>query len=119
MIDTHLRSAYRAHVATLQTAYDAALHAAGYGAVVLHSGSLRPRCDFDDQYWPLRILPHFAHWVPLEWADCGLVIVPGHKPRLVAFRDPSFWERAPEPDWSHFADEIDIVERGDPGAVKD
>jgi Xaa-Pro dipeptidase len=113
-----LSASYRAHVAHLRTAYAAALEESGHAAVVLHSGSLRPRSTFDDQFWALRIMPHFAHWVPLEWADCALVVTAAARPRLVAYRDPSFWERAPEPHWAHFREELDIVEVGSAEAVK-
>jgi Xaa-Pro dipeptidase len=104
------RDLYRDHVRHLRREYDAALETSGYGAVVLHSGSPRPKSEFDDQYWPLRLMPHFAHWVPLEWAECALICAAGKRPRLVAFRDLSYWERPAEPPWDHFRAELDVAE---------
>src|SRR5262249_5421860 len=82
------------HLRELERSYAEVLAGAGYDAVVIHSGSPRLRSEFDDQYWSLRVTPHFQHWLPLAAADCALVIASGKRPRLIWFRDLSFWEKA-------------------------
>lgn len=109
-IPESVSSAYPRHVAHLRAEYARVLEQLGYAAVVLHSGALVARSTFDDQFWPLRVVPHFAHWVPLEWADSVLVVGRAGAPRLCAFRDASFWERAPEPSWSLFQSSLDVRE---------
>jgi Xaa-Pro dipeptidase len=83
---------YDAHVAQLQRAYERVLDEHGLDAVVLHSGTLTPRTRFDDQFWPLRPLPWFQHWLPLALADSALVISRG-KPRLLRLAEENFWEK--------------------------
>src|SRR5262245_56373738 len=75
-----LRAAYLDHVARLQEGYARLCEAEGLDAVVLHSGTPKSRTDFDDQFWPLRVIPHFAHWLPLGEPDCALVVRPGQRP---------------------------------------
>ena len=91
-----LADLYRDHIARLAAGYAAALHASEWDAVVIHSGSALKRSQFDDQYWPLRPVPHFQHWLPLAEADCALLIAPGRRPALYRLESNSFWE-APAP----------------------
>jgi len=113
-----LRPLYEAHVRELRAAYARVLEAHGFAAVVLHSGSIRLRSDYDDAFWPLRVVPHFAHWVPLEWADSALLVSRGGGvPRLCAYRDRSFWERQPEPRWEHFVGSFEVAEVASPDAI--
>src|SRR5215468_3056205 len=97
--DRDLLGLYKAHVAHLLAKTSAALGDEGLDAVVIHSGLLQKRSDFDDQYWPLKAVPHFQHWAHLEWPDCAIHVRAGQKPVLLYIRDKSFWERMPEPDW--------------------
>ena len=57
MDHAQLESAYQAHVAHLKTVYTQALETAGLDGVLIHSGSLMKRTQFDDQSWPLRLVP--------------------------------------------------------------
>src|SRR6476619_7619530 len=82
-----LRQQHAAHVARLQRAYEGILSSAGLDAVVIHSGSLKSRSSFDDQYWSLRATPHFQHWLPLAEANCALVIRSGARPLLVWLKE--------------------------------
>ncbi len=100
---------YIAHVAHLQGKYEEALVGAAYDAVVIHSGALKKRSDFDDQYWPLRATPHFQHWLPLDEPECALVVANGKKPKLVWLRDGSFWEKPATPETDHWLPAFDIV----------
>src|ERR1700733_8389210 len=94
----HLTALHRHHVAELQSRYEEALRAHALDAVVVHSGSLRKRSDFDDQYWPLRPVPHFQHWAPLAQPDCAIVAESGKKPRLAWLKAFDFWEQPHAPE---------------------
>ena len=101
---------YRDHVAELQRRYEPILAELGLDAVVLHSGSLKKRSEFDDQDWPLRPTPHFQHWLPLKEADCALIVAPGKKPKLLWRKTQSYWERPAEPELRYFDACLDIEE---------
>jgi Xaa-Pro dipeptidase len=113
-----LADLYRVHVEALRRGYALALEEHGFSGVVIHSGSLRLRSIYDDAFSPLRVVPHFAHWLPLEWPDCALVVGRTGRPRLCAYRDRSFWERWPEPEWAHFEAEIDVHFIAQPEAAR-
>src|SRR4051794_38174604 len=92
-----LSGLYLDHVARLQRRYDAICAEHGLDAVLLHSGVARPRSIFDDQFWPLRVVPHFAHWTPLVEADAVLEVRRGGRATLHRLREQSFWEQPPAP----------------------
>jgi Xaa-Pro dipeptidase len=95
MIDPQrLHTDYLAHVAQVTRGIGEALGKLGLDSVVLHSGSLVKRTRFDDQYWPLRLNPHFAHLIPLEAPDSAIVIVPGARPKLVHNVARDYWDGA-------------------------
>jgi Xaa-Pro dipeptidase len=77
--------------------------------VVIDSGSLVKRNEFDDQYWPLRPVPHWQHWVSLAEADAALVVRQGRKPTLVRTRATSFWEKPSAPESQAFLEAFDVV----------
>jgi Xaa-Pro dipeptidase len=104
-----LSSLYLEHVARLGRAYDAISAAQGLDAILLHSGVARPRSIFDDQFWPLRVVPHFAHLLPLVEPDAVLVVMPGKKPKLVRLVRQDFWEQQPMPP-AHALIAVDVVE---------
>lgn len=104
-----LETLHAEHVARLVSGYERALSRAELDAVVVHSGSLRKRSDFDDQYWPLRPTPHFQHWLPLVEADVALVVIAGKKPTLVRPTVLSFWEKPSRPETEHFWGPFDVV----------
>jgi Xaa-Pro dipeptidase len=114
-----LTKLYRDHVAELAARYARALEAGGYDAVVVHSGSLKKRSDFDDQYWPLRVTPHFQHWLPLAETDCALIVASGKAPRLVRPRVTSFWEKPALTETDHWPSSFDTVMIGDLDHAKD
>ena len=93
-----LRRLHVDHVARVQAGYERALAATGFDAVVLHSGSLKSRSAFDDQYWSLRPTPHFQHWLPLQVPDCALVVRVGQRPLLVWLKEQNFWENPAPPE---------------------
>jgi Xaa-Pro dipeptidase len=106
----HLASLHRDHVADLQSRYEAILRASALDAAVIHSASLRKRSEFDDQYWPLRPVPHFQHWAPLAQPDCALVVEAGRAPRLAWLKAFDFWEQPHAPETEHFVASFDVVE---------
>ena len=114
-----LAAKYRDHVAWLTKEYARVLSEHGLDAVVIHSGSPKPRSSFDDQFWPLRPVPHFHHWLPLETARSALVIESGKKPRLLWFNVVDFWEQAKQPESDHFWPSFDVQEVKDPAAIKE
>jgi Xaa-Pro dipeptidase len=105
-----LLALYKAHVEHLTRKTTEALAAEGFDALVIHSGLLRKRSEFDDVYWPLRTVPHFQHWAHLEWPDCAIHLRTGARPVLLYVRDRSFWERPPEPRWGELGAVFDLVE---------
>src|SRR6478609_6488319 len=92
-----LTALYLDHVSQLQRSYDALCANLGLDAVLLHSGVARPRSIFDDQFWPLRVVPHFAHFTPLVEADAVLEVRPGQRPVLHRLVEENFWEQPPAP----------------------
>jgi Xaa-Pro dipeptidase len=87
-----MREAYKAHVEHIAAVYAAALGRAGFDGVLVHSGALAPKTRFDDQDWPLRVTPHFQHWLALAEPDCFLLVLPEARPKLFRPRVSSFWE---------------------------
>lgn len=100
---------YREHLDDLDRRYAPVLAEAGFDAVVIHSGSAKKRSEFDDQYWPLRPVPHFQHWVPLNVADCALLIEPGGTRTLFWLTAQSYWERPAPLESDHFEGQWHIV----------
>jgi Xaa-Pro dipeptidase len=105
-----LAAQYRGHVARLGVEYGRAIAGAGLDALVIHSGTAKKINDFDDQYWPLRPTPAFAHWLPLAEAECALLIRPGQQPRLLRAIEDSYWEGKLAPESDHFWAEVDVAE---------
>ncbi len=97
---------YPDHVAHIAAAYTRALADSGYDALLVHSGSLAAKSRFDDQDWPFRPSPTFAHWLPLAEPEVWLVVEPGRRPRLLRTHRASYWEGPPPPAgdevWSEF-----------------
>ncbi len=89
---------YRSHVETITARAQRALAEQGYDGVVIHSGRLQRKSPFDDQDWPFRPVPMFAHWSPLRWPDSA-VIVTAHGVELCALEVTDFWEKPAVPDW--------------------
>jgi Xaa-Pro dipeptidase len=102
---------HREHVAQLTRAYAGVLQREGYDAVAIHIGSPRPRSRFDDQYWPLRPVPHFQHWLALAEPDAVLVAFSdGRKPRLYRVRESNFWENPPPLEAGFLLDSFEVSE---------
>jgi Xaa-Pro dipeptidase len=103
---------YLDHVAALEVAYAGALDGLvneRFDGVAIHSGSLVPRSEFDDQFWPLRPVPHWLHWLPLVEPDAVLLFTPGRRPRLVRRGATSFWEKPALPETEAFLQALDVT----------
>ena len=109
MTSVNWAALYVQHIEQLQARYAPELAACGYDAVVLHSGAAQKRTVFDDQYWPLRVTPHFQHWLPLAEADCAVVIVPGKQPKLLWTTNTSYWEKPAAVESTHWQSSFEIV----------
>lgn len=109
-MNTSHQSLYAAHVAEVQSRWEAALEEQSLSAALVHSGS--PIYSFLDDYeYAFRPNPHFLHWLPLiRHADSALLIVPGERPRLFYYQPDDYWylpPADPEPWWAeHFAIEV-------------
>lgn len=92
---------YRAHIERLEKASWEALTQTRYDALVIGSGQLAKRNPFDDQFWPLRPTPAFAHWTPIAEPDAFLVIRPGHRTQLLRTPVVDYWDCVPAapPPW--------------------
>jgi Xaa-Pro dipeptidase len=113
-----LTQLYATHVRQLEAAYAQTLGKSEYDALVIHSGLPKRRSEFDDQFWSLRVTPHFQHWLPLAEADCALVIVAGKRPKLIWNRPADFWESPAEPEGKHWQSSFEIAEVASPDAVR-
>ncbi len=101
---------YGAHVAHLGRAYASALSESGYDALVIHAGAMAAKSRFDDQDWPYKPTPSFAHWLPLAEPDAWLVIEPERRPRLLRCHKVSYWEGPPRSVGDEIWAEVDAVE---------
>ncbi|MSR46600.1 MAG: Xaa-Pro dipeptidase [Planctomycetes bacterium] len=113
-----LKTNYAAHLAWLSGEYGKVLNAHGLDGVVIHSGAPKPRSIFDDQFWQLRPVPHFHHWLPLETSRSALLIEAGKKPTLFWFNVLDFWEAARKPESDHFWSAFNVKEVADPAAIR-
>jgi Xaa-Pro dipeptidase len=109
LVASNLDALYLAHVTDLERRTASVLAKEGWDAAVIHSGSLVKRSQFDDQFWPLRPCPHFAHWLPLVEPECAVVVRPGHRTKLVRTAARSFWEAPPEPESQAFLETMEVV----------
>lgn len=114
-----LATNYGAHVERLAADYCAAVTAAKYDSLVIHSGAAAKQSPFDDQYWHHKPTPAFAHWVPLGEPEAAVIVRPGDRPLLVRTRVNDFWESAPQPEGDHFWNFFELVEVSEPTAVAD
>ena len=113
-----LASKYQDHVADLMRQYSRTLNGQGLDGVVIHSGTPKSRSLFDDQSWPLRAVPHFAHWLPLQTARSALLVEAGKRPTLFWWNALDFWEAPIKPETDHFWWSFEVKELKDPADVK-
>ena len=117
MSEPSLDQLYVQHLRTLMSRADRALAAAGFDALVIHSG--RPPTQFlDDQDYPYKVNPHFKVWVPIvDNPQCVAVYAPGSRLRVLFHQPNDFWHKPaslPEEPW---ATAVDLTAMPDPANV--
>ena len=89
---TDFSALHAAHVAALLGRFAPVLERFNLDSLVVHSGVLQKKTAYDDQFWPLRLNPHFQHWLPLDEAGALLVLRPGKTPALWRSTARDYWE---------------------------
>lgn len=112
-----LASLYARHLDHLQRGYAQVLERHGYACAVILSGQPLRKSSADDQFWSLRVYPHFAHWLPLASPGCALVITAAERPRLLWWQCADFWEGPPQPESLLFADHMQVEQFADAAAL--
>lgn len=104
-----LDTLYEAHLKTLRSRMDAALEAAGFDAVAIHSG--RTWMQFlDDQPYPFKVNPHFKAWIPLiDAPDCWLLYRPSQPMQLLFLQPDDYWHKPPELPSGYWTPHFDIT----------
>ena len=86
---------FSSHLETVKRRSAAALAAAGYDALLLHSGT-PPLIFLDDHHLPFRAQAPFKVWAPLSDApDSFVLFVPGKKPLLLIHQPVDYWHKSP------------------------
>lgn len=93
-----LKGLYSAHIATLTERTSVALEQTGFERVVIHAGDLIPHSRFDDNYFPFKPTPAYAHWASLPWPGSAVVVEKGQGAKLYARQLSDFWENYEAPD---------------------
>ena len=114
-----LTAHYGAHLENITGRYRAVLEKHGLDGVVIHSGTATKKSIFDDQFWPIFVVPFFKHWLPLNVEGCALLVVPGEKPTLFLNVERGFWEGVPQPESDHFWPFFNVVEIRSPAAIRE
>jgi len=111
--DERLKKLYADHVAALGAAASAALAAAGFDGLIIHSGT--PLTYFsDDQEASFRSAPAFAHWLPLAGPHHLLFIRPREKPLLIRVTSEDFWYEHAAPKEEFWSSAFEIREAPTP-----
>ena len=114
-----LDALYFEHVVILEQKVAAILAEQGWDALVVEAGSAAKKSRYDDQYWPFRPSPPWAHWLPLAEPDAALVVRPGRRTALLRTAETSFWEKPPAPESTAFEQAFEVVRgRGAASAVE-
>ena len=87
-----LRALFPDHLRHVVRGVQRALADLGLDAVALHSGATVSKTRFDDQSWPFRPLPPFAHLAPLSEPDAVVVVTSSGDVTLHRCPNLNFWE---------------------------
>lgn len=109
---------YAEHLADLERRTAGVLKAHGLDGLIIHSGTPTKKSIFDDQFWPVFVVPFFKHWLPLAIEGCALLVVPGQKPTLFLNVERGFWEGVPSAESDHFWSFFNVVEIRSPAAIR-
>ncbi|MEX0739915.1 MAG: Xaa-Pro dipeptidase [Pseudohongiella sp.] len=101
---------FQQHITELQQGWNAALQNTqpGCDAILIHSGSSH-NYFADDHAPPFKAWGHFLRWAPVDRPDQFVLLVPGHKPRLLALVPRDFWHDQSLETERWWADCLDIT----------
>ncbi len=110
-----LDESFGPHLAGICARTAAALEACGFGALLVHSGSLLTVFE-DDRTYPFVAHAPFKVWVPMGDAPESFVFFrPGQRPMLLFHSPPDYWylpAALPDSYWTRHVDIRPIMERG-------
>src|SRR4051812_1578889 len=112
------QSLFARHLQIVAKRAASALVAAGYDALLLHSG-VPPLLFLDDHHLPFRVQAPFKVWAPLTDApDSFVLFTPGRKPVLLVHQPVDYWHKSPEMPNDYWTGAFDIVSCGDRAAAR-
>jgi Xaa-Pro dipeptidase len=114
-----LPALYADHLAELDRRYVGVCRDAGLDGIVIHSGTALKKSQFDDQFFPLVVVPTFRHWLPLAVEGCALWVRPGQKPVLFSNVATSFWEGPLPVESDHFWSGFEVREVTTAGQIRE
>lgn len=114
MSETSPDELYRQHLQTLMSRADRSLAAAGFDALVIHSGC--PLTQFlDDQDYPYKVNPHFKAWVPIvDNPLCFAIYAPGSRLRVLFHQPTDFWHKPAGLPREPWVEAVDLIPMPDP-----
>lgn len=114
-----LPALFAGHLAELDRRSADVCRARGLDGVVVHSGTAQKKSQFDDQHWPLVVVPTFRHWLPLAVEGCAVWVRPGQRPVLFRNVDASFWDGPAEVESDHFWSGFEVREIRSASQIRD
>ncbi len=109
-----LDAAFGPHLESVCKRSAQALDASGFGALLVHSGSLLMIFE-DDQPHSFQVNAAFEVWVPLsDVPDSFIYFEPGARPRLLFHSPPDYWHKPaalPQAYWTRHFDIVGVADR--------
>lgn len=113
-LDSSLDAAFGPHLQSVCNRSAQALEAAGFGSLLVHSGSLLTVFE-DDRTYPFEAHAPFKVWAPLsDVPDSFVYFAPGRRPQLLFHSPPDYWYKpaaAPQAYWTRHFDIRGIADR--------
>ncbi|AWB66550.1 Xaa-Pro dipeptidase [Saccharobesus litoralis] len=106
-VQDQLTQTYRQHVAQLQSHVQHILQTEPVDGLVIHSGQTK-RYFLDDQDYPFKANPHFKAWLPVNVANCWLIVNGTDKPTLIYYQPDDFWHKTDTLEDDYWTDFYDI-----------
>jgi Xaa-Pro dipeptidase len=109
-----LHAAFGPHLESVCDRSAQALAATGFGALLVHSGSLLMIFE-DDQPHSFQVNAAFKVWVPVsDIPDSFIYFEPGSRPRLLFHSPPDYWHKPtalPQAYWTRHFDIVGVTDR--------
>ena len=107
-LSAELESSFGPYLASLIARTTRALETCGYGALLVHSGSLLTVFE-DDRTYPFEAHAPFKVWAPLgDVPDCFVYFEPSRTPVLVFHRPTDFWHKSADLPRDYWTRHFDI-----------